>query len=602
MAGDNPIQNSKLEIKNSSQMAEEATSFTNSTFAKIFNDIGAMLELKGESPFKVRAYRTAASTFANLGEDIKQVWAEGRVDELPGVGKAITEKVHELMTTGKLRFYDRLTAEIPPSLIAMVDIPHLGPKKAMLIYQHLGIQGIADLQIAIQDGRLATVPGLGEKTVESIRQGLEAVQRRSADKRELLGTALPIIRQLKDLLKQNCPEVQQIEAAGSARRWRATVGDIDLLATSDDPRAVVDCFVKLPMVGVVETQGENKSTVRLHNGLQVDLYVMEPRYYVPLLHHFSSSRPHNIKLRDRAIARGYKLNEYGLLKGDGTPVPIESEADIYQALGLQYIPPELREDRGEIEAAARGKLPELIELGDIKGDLQSHSTWSDGSRTILEMARAAKGRGYEYLAITDHSQSLTITNGLTVERLRAQRKEIEEAQRQIGDGFRILHGSEVEIKPDGSLDYHDQVLAWLDIVVASIHSGLRGSAEEVTRRAIAAAQNPHVDIIGHPTGRLINQREPSALDVGALIRVAARTGVALEINSAPDRLDLDDIYVKEAMEAGCLLAVSTDAHSPSNFNFIEYGVHIARRGWATAERVITAWTWERLDGWLRGRG
>jgi DNA polymerase (family 10) len=356
------------------------------------------------------------------------------------------------------------------------------------------------------------------------------------------------------------------------------------------------------MVGIVETQGENKSTVRLHNGLQVDLYVMEPKFYVPLLHHFSSSRPHNIKLRDRAIAKGLKLNEYGLFRADGTALPIESEADIYEAVGLQYIPPELREDRGEIEAAAKHALPTLIELSDIKGDLQSHSTWSDGSRSILEMARGAKKKGYQYLAVTDHSHSLTITNGLTIERLRAQRKSIEEAQRQIGDDFRILHGTEVEIRPDGSLDYPDEVLAWLDIVVASIHSGLRGPAAEVTGRAIAAARNPHVDIIGHPTGRLINQREPSALDVPALIKVAAQTGVALEINAAPDRLDLDDIYVKEAMEEGCLLAVSTDAHSIGNLNFMEYGVHIARRGWATADRVITTWPQEKLEAWLKSRG
>jgi DNA polymerase (family 10) len=583
-------------------MAPEAAEFTNSTFSRIFSEIGSMLELKGDSPFKVRAYRTAADTFANLAEDIKQVWRENRVGELPGVGKAITEKVDELMTTGKLRFYDRLTAEIPPSLIAIVDIPHVGPKKAMLIYQHLGIMGIADLQKAVEDGRLLTVPGMGEKSVASIKQGLEAAQQRSASKRELLGTALPVVRKLTDLIKQTCPGVNRVAVAGSARRWRATVGDIDILATADDPSAVINCFVKLPMIGLVETHGENKSTVRLHNGLQVDLYVMEPQYYVPLLHHFSSSRPHNIKLRDRATAKGLKINEYGITRKDGTSIPIETEDDIYAALDMQYVPPELREDRGEIEAAIRHRLPKLIELDEIKGDLQSHSTWSDGSRSILEMARAAKKRGYQYLAVTDHSQSLSVTNGLTVERLHKQRKEIEEAQRQIGDDFKILHGSEVEIKPDGSLDYPDEVLAWLDIVVASMHSGLRGSAEEVTRRAIAAASNPHVDIIGHPTGRLINQRDPSALDVGALIRVAAKTGVALEINSAPDRLDLDDIYVKEAMEEGCLLAVSTDAHSVGNFNFVEYGVHIARRGWATADRVITTWPFERLQSWLAQRG
>jgi len=584
-----------------SELAPEAREFNNATFVRIFNEIAAIMELKGESPFKVRAYRTAAATFGNLAEDLKQVWREGRVDELPGVGKAITDKVNELMTTGRLRFYDRLVNEVPPSLIAIVDIPRVGAKTAMLLYQTLGIQGIADLEKAIEDGRILTVPGIGSKSVEIIKQGIEAVQRRSAEKRELLGVALPIVRQMVSLLKSSCPGVHRVEAAGSARRWKATVGDIDILATADDPTAAVDCFVKLPMVGMVETHGTTKATVRLHNGLQVDLYVTEPQYYVSLLHHFTSGRAHNIKLRDRAIRMGYKLNEYGLQR-DGETIPITSEADIYEALGLQYIPPELREDRGEIEAAEHHQLPHLVEIEDIKGDLHSHSTWSDGSESILAMARAAKARGYKYLAVTDHSHSLTIANGLTIERLRAQRKEIEEARRAIGGDFRILHGTEMEIKLDGTLDFPDEILEWLDIVVASIHSGLRQPGEQVTQRAINAVRNPHVDILGHPTGRLINQRDPSAMDVGAVIKEAARTGTALEINSAPDRLDLDDIYVKEAMEEGCLLSVDTDAHHHNNFDLIEYGVHIARRGWATADRIITTWEWDRLEAWLHSRG
>lgn len=581
--------------------APEAAQFTNATFARIFNDIGAMMELKGESPFKTRAYRTAASTFANLPEDIKQVWREGRVDDLPGVGKAITEKVDELMRTGRLRFYDRLQSEVPPSLIALVEIPHLGPKTAMLLYQKLGIGGIADLQKAIEDGRIYTVSGLGKKTVENIREGIETIQRRSAEKRELLGTALPVVRQIVALLKEKCPGLDRAEAAGSVRRWRPTVGDIDILATADDPRVAVECFVSLPMVGLVESRGENKATVRLHNGLQVDFYVLPPERYVTLLHHFTSGRPHNIELRDRATRLGFKLNEYGLYRANGEQVSVQTEDDIYRALGLQPIPPEMRENRGEIEAAARGELPTLIELTDIRGDLHSHTTWSDGASSILEMARAAKQRGYQYLAVTDHSQGLTVAGGLTVERLHAQRREIEEAQHALGDDFRILHGTELEIKLDGTLDFPDEVLGWLDIVVASIHSGLRQPGEQVTQRALNAVRNPHVDILGHPTGRLINQREPSAMDVGAVIREAAKTGVALEINSAPDRLDLDDIYVKEAMEQGCLLSVDTDAHHPDNFELVEYGVHIARRGWATAERVITTWERERVEAWLQAR-
>lgn len=584
------------------EMAPEAAQFTNAAFTKIFREIAGIMELKGESPFKVRAYRTAADTFANLPEDLKQVWREGRVGELPGVGKAISDKVQELMTTGRLRFYERLLAEVPPSLISLTSIPHVGPKKAMQLYQTLGIQGLADLEKAIADGRLATVPGFGDRTIEGIKEGITVLQKRSEDKRDLLGVALPMARQIMALLREKCLTLDKLEVAGSIRRWKPTVGDMDLLATAGDPHEVLECFVKLPMVGMVDSWGENKATVRLHNGMQVDLYVMDPQYYPSLLQHFTGSRAHNIALRDRAIKMGYKLNEYGISRANGERVEIGDEADIYHTLGLEWMPPELRELRGEIEAAAHGTLPNLVEVSDVKGDLHCHSTWSDGSESILAMARAAKARGYQYIAITDHSQSLTIAKGLTIERLRAQRKEIEEAQRDIGGGFRILHGTELEIKLDGTLDFPDEILAWLDIVVASIHSGLRQPGEEVTRRALNAVRNPHVDILGHPTGRLINQREPSDMDVGAVIKEAVKTGTALEINSAPDRLDLDDIYVKEAMDAGATLTVDTDAHHPSNYDLIEYGVHIARRGWATAERIITTWDLERLEGWLAGRG
>jgi DNA polymerase (family 10) len=580
------------------EQAPEAGKFTNASFARIFNDIAAMLELKGESPFKVRAYRTAATTFANLHEDLKQVWREGRVDDLPGVGKAITDKVGELMTTGHLRFYERLLEEIPPSLISITEIPHVGPKTAMLLYKSLGIQGMADLEQALVDGRLSSLPGFGPKTIETIREGIATIQRRSAEKRDLLGMALPVARQIIGMLKKDCPGLNKIEAAGSIRRWKPTVGDIDLMATASDPLQVIDRFVTLPMVAQVDSQGTTKATVLLNNGLQVDLYVMEPAYYASLLHHFSGSRAHLIKLRDRAIKMGYKLNEYGLHRENGVDIPIHEEKDIYETLGLRWIPPELREDRGEIEASEKNRLPRLVAMEDIKGDLHCHSTWSDGAESILDMAHAAKARGYQYLAITDHSQGLTIARGLDVDRLHAQREEIKEAQRAVGDGIRLLHGSEVEIKLDGTLDFPDEVLGWLDVVVASIHSGLRQPGEEVTKRAFNALRNPNVDILGHPTGRIINQREPSAIDVSAVIREAARTGTALEINSAPDRLDLDDLYVKDAVEAGCALSVDTDAHHHENFDFVEYGVHIARRGWATADRIITTWELDKLEAWL----
>ncbi|HST05049.1 MAG TPA: DNA polymerase/3'-5' exonuclease PolX [Chloroflexia bacterium] len=583
-------------------MNSEAQKFTNATFARIFYEIGAMMELKGESPFKVRAYRTASETFANLHEDLKQIWREGRVDSLQGVGKAISDKVDELMTTGQLRFYDKLRTEVPPSLIAVTEIPHVGPKKAMHLYKTLGIEGLDDLQKAIDDGRLLTVPGFGPKTVEMIKEGLDTVRKRSFEKRDLLGVALPIARGIIAEMRARCKTLDKLEVAGSIRRWKSTVGDMDFLATASDVNEVLDCFVSLPIVGTVDGRGANKATVLLNNGLQVDLYVMDPKYYPSLLQHFTGSRAHNITLRDRAIKMGMKLNEYGLHRDDGSDVEIKNETDIYRALGLDWMPPELRENRGEIEAAAKGTLPKLVEQSDIKGDLHCHSTWSDGTESILSMARAAKKRGYEYIAITDHSQSLTIAHGLTVERLRAQRKEIEEAQAAIGDGFRIFHGTELEIKTDGTLDFPDDVLAWLDIVVASIHNGLRQPGEEVTRRALNAVRNPHVDILGHPTGRLINQREPSDMDVEVVIKEAAKTGTAMEVNSSPERLDLDDVYIKMAMDAGCVLSIDTDAHSRGNYDLLEYGVHTARRGWATADRIITTWPLKKLEAWLAGRG
>lgn len=583
-------------------MHPDAEKFNNAHFARIFSEIAAIMELKGESPFKVRAYRTAAETFANLHESLEQVWREGRVGELQGVGKAITDKVTEIYVTGHLRLHDRLMSEVPPSLIQVTEIPHMGPKKAMQLYQTLGIKDIAGLEEAIADGRILTVPGFGAKTVETFKEGLAIIQKRSAEHRDLLGTALPLARTMIELMKAQCKTLDKLEVAGSVRRWKSTVGDMDFLATATDANEVLDCFVGLPMVNSVDSRGANKATVRLNNGIQVDLYVMDPENYPSLLTHFSGARAHNIAMRDRAIRMGYKLNEYGLHRADGTEVPITSEEEIFKTLGLQWIPPELRENRGEIEAAEKGRLPKLVEVGDIKGDLHCHSTWSDGTESILNMARAAKAKGYQYIAITDHSQSLTIARGLTWERLQEQRKEIEEAQRMIGDGFRIFHGIELEIKTDGTLDFPDEVLAWLDIVVASIHNGLRQPGDEVTRRALNAVRNPHVDILGHPTGRLINQREPSAMDVGAVIREAAKTGTALEVNSAPDRLDLDDVYIQEAMGAGCVLSIDTDAHHPSNFDLIEYGVHTARRGWATADRIITTWPLEKLEGWLKERG
>jgi DNA polymerase (family 10) len=376
---------------------------------------------------------------------------------------------------------------------------------------------------------------------------------------------------------------------------------MDILCTSPDPAQVINFFVGLPLVGEVVSHGGNKSTVRLRNGLQVDLMVLPPEHFGALLHHFTGAREHNIQMRDRALNRGLRLNEYGFDRPDGTRILCAHEEDVFATLGLPWIPPELREGAGEIEAAAAGRLPNLVTVGDIKGDLHNHSKWSDGTTTIEEMARAAQARGYEYMAITDHSQSLTIARGMTVEQIRAQAAEVAEVNLKLAP-FRVLHGVELEIKTDGTLDYPDEVLAALDIVVASVHQGLRHDPERVTARVLDACRNPHVDIIAHPTGQILNSREPSGLDVEALIETARETGTVLEINSSPERLDLNEIYTRRAVESNVLLSVDTDSHHPDGFANIEYGITVARRGWAEASNILTTWPLERVLAWLARRG
>ena len=580
---------------------EPAPGVDNASIAQTMQNIGAMLEFKGENRFKIQSYRRAADTLLNMPEDIRTPWREGRLEALPNVGEAIAAKIDELLRTGSLGFYERLRAEVPPGLLELTAIPDIGPKTALILHANLGISSVAELEQALADGRVDTVPGFGPKSVQKLREGLAAAQKRSSDQRTLLAVARPLIRGLVDQLCDSGLPIDQIEIAGSIRRGRSTIGDGDILCTTTEPEHVIAKFISLPQVGQVVGHGDHKATVRLRNGLQVDLMVLPPAHFGSLLHHFTGSREHNIQMRDRALNQGLRLNERGFVRADGTTVPCATEEAVFATLGLPWIAPELREGAGEIEAAAAGRLPTLITVADIRGDLHNHSKWSDGTATIEQMARAARDRGYEYMALTDHSQSLTIARGLTVEQIREQAAEVVEVNRLLAP-FRVLHGVELEIKTDGTLDFPDDVLASLDIVVASVHQGLRHEGERVTARVLDACRNPHVDIIAHPTGQILGSRDPSALDVDAMIATARTTGTVLEINASPERLDLNEVYTRRAVDAGVMLSIDTDSHHPDGFANIEYGITVARRGWAGAANVLNTWPLDRLLAWLQARG
>ncbi len=573
---------------------------TNKELAQLFANIADLLEIKGEVIYKVLAYRRAADTFRDYGRSIKDVWREGKLREVPGVGPAIADKVHELLSSGKLEFYEKLIREVPPSLAEMLAVPDLGPKRVAQIWKKLNITTLPELEAAARAGRLRKLAGLGEKIEARILAGLEA--RRRSIGRMPLGQAWPVAQDILRYLRL-LPAVKAAEVAGSLRRMRPTIGDLDFLVAADDARPVMAAFVTHPLVARVLAQGATKTSVELDLGVQADLRVLPPERFGTLLQYFTGSKEHNVRLRELALDQGLSLNENAFVEvKTGKEILCATEADVYRTLGLPLIPPEMREDRGEIQAARAGQLPRLVELRDLQSELHAHSTWSDGQVSVREMALAARNRGLRCLAITDHSQSLAVANGLTPERLRAQRREIDAVQAELGTGFSLLRGAEVEIRADGSLDYGDNVLEDLDIVVASLHTALRQEREKITARLIRAIQNRNVDIIGHPTGRLLPDREGADLDMEAVLRAAAEAGVALEINANPQRLDLEDIYIKRALELGCLLAINTDAHRPDELGLAHYGVGMARRGWAPADHILNTWPLEDLLQWLEDRG
>ena len=571
---------------------------TNREIAEFLKRIGDMLDILGENRFKVLAYRRAAENILNLGQDIRSYWQAGTLQDVPGIGQAIADKIDELLTTGKLEFYERLQDQVPAGVVALLEIPDVGPKTAKLLWEEMGLQSIAEVEAAARNGQLQELPGLGAKSEAKILAGIQALNRRSD--RIPLGVAWPVAIDLLESLQAASPEVLDATVAGSLRRMRSTIGDIDLLASSAVPESVMRAFGALPQVAEVLLSGQTKTTVRLHNGLQVDLRVLEPDHWGAALQYFTGSQAHNVRLREIAQKQGLSLSEYGFKQEDGTLFACPQEAEVYQKLGLSWVPPELREDRGEIQAASAGKLPPLIGWDDILGDLHAHTDWSDGAGTLEEMAESARQRGYQYLLISDHTQSLGVARGLTPEQLRAQRAEIDELNKRWQD-FVLLQGCELEIKADGTLDFADEVLAELDFVVASVHTSLRQGQAQITERVMTALRNPYVDVIGHPSGRILGQREESAVDLDAVIGMAAETDTALEVNSIPNRLDLDDVHVRQALRQGVKIAINSDAHHPAGLDSLRYGLATARRGWATMPDVLNTMSLDELRGWRRAR-
>lgn len=564
----------------------------NTAIAKVFYDIGDLLELKGENPFKVRAYQRAARAIEHLPKEIEIMLREDQdLKAIPGVGEAIAKKITELVTTGKLEFYEKLRAEFPPGISTLLEIPGVGPKTAMRLSQELGIKSVEELEQAIRDGRVARLFRMGDKTAENILHQIEALRRK--DQRIPIGEALPLVEEMLAGLRA-IPGVRNLTPAGSLRRFRETVGDIDLMGTADSPREVIEAFTRLPPVKQVLAQGETKASVIVAGGLQVDLRMVEHERFGSLLQYFTGSKQHNIGLRERFHRQGLKLSEYSITDlATGKEETFPTEEAYYQRLGLQFTPPELREGGEEIDQASQGKIPVLVELSDIKGDFHVHTDWSDGHSPLEEMAQAARARGYKYLAITDHSVGRGIAQGLSGERVLAQIEEVQRLNQSLKDIY-ILTGTEVDIRADGSLDLPDEVLARLEVVIAAVHSSMGQEQEKMTRRVLGALENPHVDILAHPTCRLLGEREPVQIDLEAVYKKALEGGKALEINAMPTRLDLKDIHIYRARELGVKLLIGTDAHSPAQLDSIRFGVGLARRGWCQARDIINTWPLEEV--------
>ncbi|MDQ3435364.1 MAG: DNA polymerase/3'-5' exonuclease PolX [Actinomycetota bacterium] len=583
-----------------SSPAPVARTLKNSEIAAAFEELATLYELDGAVVYRVVAYRTAAKSIRESGVSVADMAAKGAAQELSGIGKTIAEKITALVESGSIPAADKLKARIPAGLVQITNIPGLGPKRTRLLHAQLGIESLEDLRQAVEDQRLRTVPGFGAKAEEKVLAALAGGADGLPRTRTLLSSALTLGEDLVEGLRAHEASLR-VELAGSARRWGETCKDLDIVAAAADPAALVEAFTRLPGIDEVTTSGEAGARALTHQGLVVDLRIVGEESFGNLLQHFTGSASHNEALRTKAVKRGLHVSEYAVTDdATGDVHRCATEEEVYELLGMAYVEPELRENRGELEAARKGELPELLRLADIRGDLHSHTTASDGRNSIEQMARAAQERGYEYLAITDHSATHGFGNHVTPDELKRQIERIREVDAGM-EGFRVLAGTETNVLPDGSVDYEDDLLGELDWVVASVHTSFGITEEEMTDRMVAAIEHPLVDVIGHPTGRLIGRREPYAVDLGRVIEAAARTHTFLEINANPNRRDLDDVHARVAARAGVRILIDSDAHGTETLGNMRYGVATARRAWLSAADVANTRSWDELRA-LRPRG
>jgi DNA polymerase (family 10) len=564
--------------------------------ARQFELMADVLELKGDNPFRIRAYRRAAQNLESLGEDVEVLARQGRLEDIPGIGADLAGKIQEFLRTGRIGEITATSKGVPRGVVELMNVPGIGPRTARMLYERQHVTGLDQLERLARKRGLRGLPGIQAKTERNILEGIRLV--RGGQERMPLGRALPLGRELvRELARLS--SVTQVCLAGSLRRMKETIGDIDILVTSSKPAAVMQAFTRLPQVAAVLERGSTKGSIRHREGIQVDLRVVEPACFGAALVYFTGSKQHNIRIRDIGVRKGLRISEYGVFKAStGRRLAGATEAEVYAAVGLPWIAPELREDAGEIDAALRGTLPDLIELDDIRGDLHCHTNATDGHHTVEALVAAAERRGYQYVAVTDHSLSTRVAGGLSVDALAAHVKKIRAVQARH-PRIAVLAGSECDILPDGSLDYPDRVLASLDVVIASVHTAFKQSRAQMTRRICRALAHPHVHVLGHPTGRLIGERGPYAVDLDEVLRAARRHDKAVEINAYPDRLDLGDAHARRAGELGARVAVSTDTHMLDHLDFMELGVATARRGWTEAPRVVNTWPAAKLRAWLR---
>jgi len=568
----------------------------NKELSDLFERMADILEFKDENPFKINAYRKASRILGDLTQDIEEIAERGDLKKIPGIGEGMAQKIEEYLKTGKVSKFEEVRKGVSDELISMMEIPGMGPKTLALIHKEKGIQNLSQLEKAVENGSLIGLPGMGEKKVENIKRGIQLLKQSKG--RMNLGMAFPVAKRIVETLREKTGS-KKIEWAGSLRRMRENIGDIDILATGPNHEKIVQAFTHLPEVKEVLASGETKASVIVEGGLQIDLRVVEEDSYGAALQYFTGSKAHNIHLRGIAKAKGIKINEYGVFKGE-KKIGGREEKDVYKALGMDWIDPELREDRGEIEAAQMRGLPKLVEESDIKGDFHVHSNWSDGSSSIEEIARAAQKRGYQYVVICDHTKSLKITHGLDETRLMKQMEEIDRINEKIR-GFQVLKGTEVDILSDGRLDLSDKVLEKLDVVIGAIHSGFKQNREKMTKRIIRAIENPLVHIIAHPSGRLLGARDPYEVEMDELMEATKKYGKALEINAYFERLDLDDIHCRKAKEMGIRVAIGTDSHHLDQMWMMSLGVAVARRGWLQAPDVINTLSLKELLKWCHQR-